>query len=174
MLKPKPLSDLLDESGNPPVFFIVTPKSYYSRRSIVLSPKLKEALELHKINGLVSPHDLVFCNRSGGPLEPRYVVKHQFFPALTRAGLRQVRFHDLRHTFATLLIHQGENVKFIQNQMGHASIATTMNVYGHLLPETHTEAGAKLDRQIFGEIPAGGYKSSMNSSTESSAALKML
>ncbi len=136
-----------------PTWIFVAPKSYYSRRSIVLSPKLREALELHKINGLVSPHDLVFCNRSGGPLEPRYVVKHQFFPALARAGLRRIRFHDLRHTFATLLIHQGENVKFIQNQMGHASITTTMNVYGHLLPETHREAGAKLDRQVFGAPP---------------------
>lgn len=152
----------------------VTPKSHYSRRSIVMSPRLREALELHKINGPVSAHDLVFCNRSGGPLEPRYVVKHQFFPALARAGLRRIRFHDLRHTFATLLIHQGENVKFIQNQMGHASITTTMNVYGHLMPETHKEAGAKLDQQIFGAIPAEDYKSSMNSSTESSTALKML
>ncbi len=137
-----------------PTWIFVTPKSHYSRRSIALSPKLKETLELHKINGSVSPHDLVFCNRSGGPLEPRYVVKHQFFPALTRAGLRQIRFHDLRHTFATLMIHQGENVKFVQNQMGHASVVTTLNVYGHLMPETHKEAGAKLDKQIFGLVSA--------------------
>lgn len=62
--------------------------------------------------------------------------------------LRHIRFHDMRHTFATLLIAQGENIKFIQNQMGHASIQTTLDRYGHLLPESHNEVGSRLDKMV--------------------------
>ena len=59
-----------------------------------------------------------------------------FEPALKRAGLRRIRIHDLRHTFASLLIHQGENLKYVQSQLGHASIQTTVDRYGHLMPDT--------------------------------------
>ena len=78
------------------------------------------------------------------------MVKREFLPALTRAGLRRIRFHDLRHTYTTLLIAQGENPKVIQAQLGHASIETTFDRYGHLLPETRRHLGAKLDAQVFG------------------------
>jgi len=74
-----------------------------------------------------------------------------FALALATAGLRHVRFHDLRHTYTALLIAQGAHVKFIQSQMGHASIQTTMDLYGHLLPQTQAFVGNKLDHQIFGE-----------------------
>ena len=69
---------------------------------------------------------------------------------MTRAGLRKIRFHDLRHTYATLLIAQNENIKFIQSQLGHASIQTTIDRYGHILPNTHHGVGERLDRQVFG------------------------
>jgi integrase len=67
------------------------------------------------------------------------------------AGLRIIRFHDLRHTYTSLLIAQGENVKFIQSQLGHASIQTTMDRYGHIIPNTNHGAGERLDRLVFGE-----------------------
>ena len=78
------------------------------------------------------------------------MVKREFLPTLARAGLRRIRFHDLRHTYTTLLIAQGENIKFIQSQLGHSSIEMTMDRYGHLLPETHGRVGERLDAQIFG------------------------
>ncbi len=112
----------------------ISPKSKRSIRSIVMSPRLKEALEVHHIMAPVSAHDLVFCNSEGNPMDPDNMVKREFHTALTFAGLRRVRFHDLRHTYTTLLISQGENVKFIQSQLGHSSIQTTMDRYGHLLP----------------------------------------
>ena len=54
--------------------------------------------------------------------------------ALKEAGIRQIRFHDLRHTFASQLIEQGAHPKYIQEQLGHASITMTMDTYGHLFP----------------------------------------
>ncbi len=126
-----------------------TPKSRQSIRSIVMSPMLREILELHRITALVSQYDLVFCNQQGDPLDPDNFRKRHFEPLLRLSGLRHIRFHDLRHTFCTLLIAQNENPKFIQTQMGHASIETTMNVYGHLFPNSHGDVGRKLDAQIF-------------------------
>jgi len=143
-----------DTGPGEPCWTFVTPKSRYSKRAVVLSPKLKEALELHRLTCPVSQYDLVFSTRNGNPLDPENVIHHQFQPALIRSGLRHIRFHDLRHTFATLLIHQGENVKFIQSQLGHASATTTLDRYGHLMPNTQQEAGEKLDRLVFGGISA--------------------
>lgn len=127
-----------------------TPKSRNSSRTIRMSPKLREALELHRLVAPVSPHDLVFCTSKGTPINPRNLVRREFLPALSRAGLRRIRFHDLRHTYTTLLIAQGENVKFIQSQLGHASIETTLDRYGHLLPDAGKDVGARLDALVFG------------------------
>jgi integrase len=79
------------------------------------------------------------------------LVKRHFFPALKRAGLRRVRFHDLRHTYAALLIDQGEHPKYIQGQMGHSSIKVTMDTYGHLMEQTNPEASKRLDETLFGK-----------------------
>lgn len=126
-----------------------SPKSRKSIRTVVMSPKLREALQIHRINGAVNPHDLVFCTKRGTPLDPDNMIKQQFHPALDRAELRRIRFHDLRHTYTALLIAQGAHAKFIQSQLGHASIQTTLDRYGHLMPETHVGVGEQLDHQIF-------------------------
>jgi integrase len=64
---------------------------------------------------------------------------------LTRAGLRYIRIHDLRHTFASLVIQQGEALAYVKDQMGHASIKITMDVYGHLVPGGNKAAVDRLD-----------------------------
>ena len=139
----------------------VSPKSKRSIRSLVMSPRLKEALEIQRITAPVSAHDLVFCNGEGNPIDPDNMVKREFHTALTFAGLRRVRFHDLRHTYTTLLISQGENVKFIQSQLGHSSIQTTMDRYGHLLPVNQYGVGSKLDSQVFSSHPQEPVHSSV-------------
>jgi integrase len=67
--------------------------------------------------------------------------------------LRKIRIHDLRHTYASLLINQGENLKYVQAQLGHASIKTTVDRYGHLMPDAHRGAGGRLDVTLFGDTP---------------------
>ncbi len=131
-----------------------TPKSRRSIRAIVMSPRLREALELHRINGPESPQELVFCTRQGTPMDRPNMIRREFWPTLARAGLRRVRFHDLRHTFTSLLIAQGAHVKFIQSQLGHSSVQTTIDRYGHLLPEMQHGAGERLDAQVFGGTEA--------------------
>ena len=116
-----------------------------------MSPRLKESLEIHRINSPINEADLVFVNSAGSPLDPDNTIKREFQPALRMAGLRIVRFHDLRHTYTSLLIAQGENIKFIQSQLGHASIQTTMDRYGHILPNTNKGVGERLDRLVFGK-----------------------
>jgi len=63
--------------------------------------------------------------------------------------LRRVRFHDLRHTYTSLLIAHGAHPKYIQAQLGHASIQTTLDRYGHLMPQLHQAEAQKLDHLVF-------------------------
>jgi len=133
-----------------PRWKFMSPKSRRSVRAVVMSPILKVALEVHRIKCPVGPHDLVFPNREGNPMDPSGMINREFLPTLTVAGLRKIRFHDMRHSYTSLLIAQGENIKFIQSQLGHASIQTTLDRYGHILPSCQQGVGARLDSQVFG------------------------
>jgi integrase len=82
----------------------------------------------------------VFVNDAGRPLDPNNLRKRIFHRCLEKAGLRRVRFHDLRHTFASLLIARNESPKKIQALLGHHSIQVTMDIYGHL----YTEGGRRV------------------------------
>ncbi len=136
------------------------PKSANGRRAIKISPELAAILREHKEATGGGGGDLIFDNGTGNPIDATNMLAREFRPALERAGLRQVRFHDLRHTYAALQTASGENFKFIQQQMGHASITTTMDLYGHLLPEASEGAGERLDALVFSSnvlhFPAGG------------------
>ncbi|MFC1799305.1 tyrosine-type recombinase/integrase [Candidatus Eisenbacteria bacterium] len=131
---------------------LTSPKSRRSKRAIVMSPTLARRLEERKARLEGKDEDFVFSKANGRPLDGQNLVNREFHPALKRAGLRRIRFHDLRHTYASLLIAQGENPKFIQSQLGHASIQTTMDRYGHLLPEVGQGTGERLDRTVFGTV----------------------
>jgi len=63
---------------------------------------------------------------------------------MEKAGLRRIRFHDLRHTFASLLIQNGESLAYVKDQLGHSSIRLTVDVYGHLVPGANRQAVNKL------------------------------
>jgi integrase len=97
--------------------------------------------------GKSQDRDLIFCTPSGTPLDRGNVVKRDFWPLLKQAGMRGIRFDDLRHTYATLLIAQGESPKYIQAQMGHASIQGTMDRYGHRLPDVNQQAACPLENR---------------------------
>ncbi|MBU4179288.1 MAG: site-specific integrase, partial [Actinobacteria bacterium] len=127
------------------------PKTKNAKRAIVISPQLVSVLSDHKKHRGGGPDEIVFQNGSGKPVNASNMVRREFLPALERAGLRRIRFHDLRHTYAALMISLGENIKFIQKQMGHASLKTTMDTYGHLLPDVAEGFGARFDSLICSE-----------------------
>jgi integrase len=134
-----------------PVF--VAPKSKASIRKIDLSPALRKMLLEHRLRK-GNAEGLVFANPDGSPRDPRSFAKYEFRPAVKIAGLGKVRFHDLRHTFGSLKIAQGEDLLYVSRQMGHSSINITVDIYGHLIRETNPEAAARTDSLIFGKNSA--------------------
>jgi integrase len=130
------------------------PKSRSSRRSIDLAPQLMDELKKWKLACPKAKLDLVFPNEVGKPEHSSNFTRRRFHPALVAAKLPQIRFHDLRHTYAALLIDQGENMKYIQRQLGHSSIRVTMDIYGHLLSDVNHEAATKLGNRVLGKAVA--------------------
>jgi len=86
----------------------------------------------------------VFCNRRGNPPDMQNVKNRHFYKCLEKAGLRRIRFHDLRHTFASLLLQDGQPLAYIKDQLGHSSIKLTVDIYGHLEPGANREAVNRL------------------------------
>src|SRR4051812_45590437 len=87
----------------------------------------------------------VFINRVGTMLNRDNFRHRVWVKLLEKAGLRQIRIHDLRHTFASLLIQQGESLAYVKEQMGHHSIRVTVDTYGHLVPGGNKAAVNRLD-----------------------------
>jgi integrase len=92
-------------------------------------------------------HGLVFPSGIGTPTLGGN-LNRDFKALLKRAGLPEIRFHDLRHTCATLLLRQGVNPKFVQELLGHADISLTLNVYSHVLPDMGDAAAGALDAAL--------------------------
>jgi integrase len=82
---------------------------------------------------------------------PNDLRRQILYPALAAAGIRRVRFHDARHTFASLLLQQGESPTYVKDQLGHSSIQMTVDVYGHLIPGHNRQAVDKLDDALAGD-----------------------
>ena len=89
-------------------------------------------------------HGLVCAEPTGQPIPPS-AVSNDFPKLLRNAGLPPVRFHDLRHTHATMLLREGIHPKIVSERLGHATIGITLDVYFHVLPSMQEEAARKLD-----------------------------
>ena len=124
-------------------------KTETSDRKIDLGPAMMAELKKWKLACLPSKLNLVFPNESGQPINHNNLVSRHFNPALKRAGLDRIRFHDLRHTYASMLIEQGENIKYIQSQLGHSTPTVTLNVYAHLMKTVNQEAACRLENSVF-------------------------
>lgn len=131
---------------------VTEPKSNHSIRPVAMPPTLASVLKRHKLASTPSEEDYCFPNGCGKPLEQHNVYARLFIPTLRRAKLRHVTIHSLRHSYASFLIAQGENLKFVQSQLGHSSIQVTCDRYGHLLPETRDGAARRLEETIFGKV----------------------
>lgn len=88
--------------------------------------------------------ELVFPSSTWGPMEPSN-IRRDFNFVLTKAGMRRIRFHDARHTFASLLLRKGESPVYVQHQLGHHDISMTVGTYGHLIPGENRQAVNRLD-----------------------------
>jgi integrase len=120
-----------------------SPTKNSSRRTIKLTDSAVKALKRHharqaeeklKLGSLYRDQDLIFASTVGTPLEASNITNRSFKPLLGRAGLPEIRFHDLRHTAATLLLTRGVHPKLVQELLGHATITQTMDTYSHVLP----------------------------------------
>jgi integrase len=136
------------------------PKSAKSRRAISLPPVV--VTELRALRETVregrrvlgpSYHDyeLVFAQPNGKPLHLNDVRRGDFRKILKQAGLPRIRFHDLRHCHATLLLRQGVNPKVVQERLGHSTPAFTLAVYSHDLPGMQEEAARTLAERLLGK-----------------------
>jgi integrase len=108
-----------------------------------LRRKRKESLLAEGKNEL-PPDSWIFANNEGNYPDMKNLKNRHFQKCLEKAGLRQIRFHDLRHTFASLLLQNGEPLTYVKDQLGHASIKMTVDVYGHLVPGANRQAVNRL------------------------------
>jgi integrase len=131
---------------------LLTPKSGKIRRvdmsrqlsetlKVLLTERKKETLQ----KGWAEVPLWVNISTTGTMLDGDHVRKRAFYPILKQAELRHVRLHDLRHTFASLLIQNGESLAYVRDQMGHHSIQVTVDTYGHLVPGGNRQAVDRLD-----------------------------
>jgi len=125
------------------------PKTKGSERRIDIGPSTIKALKEWKLACSPNDFNLIFPNGAGQPINYSNMMNRVYLPALEKAELQKIRFHDLRHTTASLMIEQGENIKYIQSQLGHSSPTVTLNVYAHLMKPTNQEAACRLENTIF-------------------------
>jgi integrase len=117
---------------------LAAPKSG-SARVVDLPPESVEALSMRLPSGGSVGGNFVFCHPDGAPLDPDRVTQ-TFWSMARRAGLRDFRFHDLRHTHASLMLSQGVHLKIVSERLGHSSIAVTGDLYSHVQPTVQREA----------------------------------
>jgi len=125
------------------------PKTKASNRKIDIGPSMMTELLVWQAVCPNNDLNLVFPNEAGKALNHANVLSRHFYPALENAKIDRIRFHDLRHTFASLLIEQGENIKYIQSQLGHANPMVTLSVYAHLMNPVNQAAAIRLENAIF-------------------------
>lgn len=138
-------------------FVFLPPKTKRSRRRVMLSAtgiaalrahRIRQAEELLRVAEAWENLDLVFPNQVGRPLNHVHVLRRDLLLHLKRAGLPAIRFHDLRHTAATLLLGQGVNPKVVSEMLGHSHVSITLEIYSHVLPDMQQKAAAAMDAAL--------------------------
>jgi integrase len=134
-------------------YVIKEPKTAQSRRSVTLSPSLMELIKAYKadqellriqLGVSLNADDFVFIRPDGSPINPNAVTL-AFKRIIKRAGLRDIRIHDLRHTHATLMLKADVHPKVVSERLGHANIGITLDIYSHVLPGMQEAAAEKFD-----------------------------
>jgi integrase len=138
---------------NGPIVAFGEPKTMAGRRTIILDSATVEALRAHQDEQAIvrralgdrylADLDLVFCSGNGGPRDPD-AVTHQFVRHVRSVGLPRIRFHDLRHTHASIALHASVHPKVVQERLGHSSVKLTLDTYAHVIPPMHRDAAARI------------------------------
>lgn len=138
---------------------LAEPKTAASRRTIPLAPNAVEALRSHyiaeaeRLLGLghrIGPESLVFTDRWGDPLNPWHLTERRWKPLLRREGLKIIRFHDIRHSTASLMLSDGVPLHVVSRMLGHSKPSVTLNSYAHLMPGDEEAAVARLQARVGG------------------------
>jgi integrase len=142
-------------------FIFKEPKTRKSRRRIVLPVEMVDVLRGHRARQKAErlkagegwqEHDLVFCTQNGTPLSPGGSLRSAFQRLKRLAGLpAETRFHDLRHTCATLALTDRVNPKVVSEMLGHAKVATTLDIYAHVIPDMQPDVARVMGRLIFSD-----------------------
>jgi integrase len=135
------------------------PKTARGRRSVALDPTTVEALKAHRTRQLAervalgigrpAADDLVFSNPDASPVNPAQ-FSDRFDRLVKAAGVPRIRFHDLRHTHATLALLAGIPAKVVSDRLGHSTVAITLDTYSHVLPALQEDAATKVAALVFG------------------------
>ena len=132
------------------------PKSAKSRRQVSLSPtavlvmrghRERQEADKERLGEPMEPDGLVFCHQDSSPMRPNS-VSHAFTRIARKTGLEGVRFHDMRHTHATLLLRRGVHPKIVQERLGHATISMTLDIYSHVTPGLQKAAAMEFEDEL--------------------------
>jgi integrase len=138
---------------------ISAPKTSGSRRRVALTAIATDALRRHKaaqneerlrLGGSWEDCDLVFANEVGRPIEAGNLLRRSYWPLLEKAELPRIRFHDLRHTAATLALAQNQNPKKVSEMLGHSKVGITLDLYSHVTPTMQDELADALNAVLSG------------------------
>ena len=138
---------------------ILEPKTATSRRQISLSKAAVRGLRRHRAaqseerlraGGTWEDQDLVFPNQVGRLLEASNMLRRSFRPLVARAAVPPIRFHDLRHTAATLMLSRGVHPKVVAEMLGHSQISITLDLHSHVTPTMQREATDAMDAVLSG------------------------
>jgi integrase len=127
---------------------LVPTKTAAGRRQVRLSGESVRVLREQLLARAPNELGLVFPTPNGGVWRKDNFMARVYRPAVRRAQLEPLRFHDLRHTYAALMVAAGAHPKLLQAQLGHTSINVTLNTYGHLFPDAFADVGNALDRLV--------------------------
>jgi len=137
--------DVVWQVGEDKGHLVEGPPKWGSSRTVTIPRAVADELARHIEAQPPGPNGLLFTAKEGGPLRHGRFIKTFWRPAVERAGLSPLRPHDLRHTAVALSVAAGAHPKEIQEMLGHRSITTTLNTYGHLFPQLHERLADRLD-----------------------------
>ncbi len=155
VLKAHPLYAAARTDTTPAEWALVSPKTEAARRQVRLGAVVVARLQEHRLRQAEerlalgtswdSTWNLVFPNQVGRPFAASNLRRRSFLPLLESAGLPRIRFHDLRHTCATLYLRRQVPVKVVSEMLGHRDVVITLNTYAHVLPDMQEQAATVAD-----------------------------